>query len=82
MKQLFLIAAIFALIALIGANFVAADPWRLPLLLLAGICGLVLSLVRVLAFDRTLTRGQRIVSILYEATFWLVVIGLFLLFVR
>lgn len=82
MKQLFVIAAFFALLALIGAQFVAADQWRLPLFILAGACTLVMSLARVLAFDRTLTRGQRIVSMLYEVALFLVVIGLLLFFVR
>ncbi len=81
MKILFLLAAIFALIALIGAQFVAADQWRLLLLVLGIICGPVMSLARILAFDGTLTGSQRIVSILYEVTFWLVVIGL-ILFLR
>ena len=80
MKFLFLLMAIGGLVTLISAQF-AADQWRLPLFVLAIICGLVMSLARMLAFDRTLTGGQRVISMLYEAAFWLIVIGL-ILFLR
>lgn len=81
-KQLFVIASICALVALVGAFFVATDQWRRLLFVLAVICGLVMSFARILAFDRTLTRMERTVSILYEAAFWLILIGLFLFFAR
>ncbi len=81
-KQLFVIASICALIAMIGALFVDTDQWRRLLFVLAGICGLVMSLARILVFDRTLTRMERTVSILYESAFWLILISLFLFFAR
>ncbi|MFQ3633365.1 hypothetical protein [Roseiflexus sp.] len=82
MKQLFVVAAIFALVAMVGALFIAADQWRRLLFVLAGICGLVMSLARILVFERTLTMMERVVSILYEAAFWIILIGLFLFFAR
>ncbi len=76
MKRIFAIAAIVAFVAMIGALVLAAGPWRLLLIGLAGISGLVMSLARVIAFDTPSTRVQRTIAILYEVAFWLGLIGL------
>ncbi len=81
MKQIFLISVIIVgLVALVSAFF-APDQWRLPLLVLAGIAGLIMSIARV-AGDRALTRAQQLVEFLYEAAFWIALIGLILFFAR
>ncbi|MCJ2542023.1 hypothetical protein [Thermostichus vulcanus] len=76
MRQLFLRAAICALIAIVGVHFVAADQ-RWLLLVLVGICGIVISLTRA-AFDKTLSRAERIVFVLWDVIIFLILIGLIL----
>ncbi len=80
MKQLFLIAAIGGSVALVSAFF-APDQWRLPLLVLAGIAGLAMTVARA-ALNRALTSAQRLVEFLYEVIFWIALIGLIFFLTR
>ncbi len=82
MQNLFLIAALVAFVAGVSAFF-ASDQWRLPLLVLAGIAGLAMSVARA-ALDRALTRAQRLrlVEFLYEVMFWIAFIGLIFFLTR
>ncbi len=73
-KLVFMVATVCAFVALVGAFAFPILSWRRWFLLLAAICGLVVSLANNELGreegEAPQTRKWRVVSGLYEVTFW------------